>query len=152
MCVGQATWHDHSRAQGQGARWAVGLGSSNGAWRSTDDRPTGWPATVMIIRMGQFFFWWGGGWWGLERRGFRERTGDTSRSTGRSGRQNAATRRSTRRNERVTVQGPVKNLQPDGMSHSGGGGGGRRGFKERTGVGGGRPTAMPCHLHVQRQS
>ena len=35
----------------------------------------------------------------------------------RSGRQNAATRCSTRREERVTVQGPVKKQQPDGMSH-----------------------------------
>ena len=34
--------------------------------------------------------------------------GDTSRSTGRSGRQKAATRRNMRREERVTVQGPVK--------------------------------------------
>ena len=29
-----------------------------------------------------------------------------------------------RREERVTVQGPVKRLQPDGLSHGGGGGGG----------------------------
>ena len=36
--------------------------------------------------------------------------------------QNAATRRNTRREERVTVQGPVKKQQPDGMSHRGGGG------------------------------
>ena len=47
---------------------------------------------------------------------------DTSRSTGCSGRQNAATRRNMRREERVTVQGPVKEQQPDGMSHMGGGG------------------------------
>ena len=39
--------------------------------------------------------------------------GSASRSTGRSGRQKAATRRSTRREERVTVQGPVKRPQPD---------------------------------------
>ena len=56
--------------------------------------------------------------------GLRERGNDTSRSTGRSGRQNAATRRNMRREERVTVQGPVKEQQPDGMSH---GGCGRRG-------------------------
>ena len=31
-----------------------------------------------------------------------------------------------RREERVTVQGPVKEQQPDGMSHRGGGEGGRR--------------------------
>ena len=37
---------------------------------------------------------------------------DTSRSTGRSGRQNAATRRNMRREERVTVQGPVKKQLP----------------------------------------
>ena len=55
--------------------------------------------------------------------GLRERGNDTSRSTGRSGRQNAATRRNMRREERVTVQGPVKKQQPDGMSHRGGGGG-----------------------------
>ena len=44
---------------------------------------------------------------------------DTSKSTGRSGRQKAATRRNMRREERVTVQGPVKEQQPDGMSHRG---------------------------------
>ena len=44
---------------------------------------------------------------------------DTSRSAGRSGRQSAATRRNMRREERVTVQGPVKKQQPDGMSHRG---------------------------------
>ena len=59
-----------------------------------------------------------------QRRGSRARGNDTSKSTGRSGRQNAATRRNTRRAERVTVQGPVKKLQPDGMSHGGWGGGG----------------------------
>ena len=52
--------------------------------------------------------------------GLRERGNDTSRSTGRSGRQNAATRRNMRRDERVTVQGPVKKHRPDGMSHRGG--------------------------------
>ena len=51
--------------------------------------------------------------------GLRERGNDTSRSTGRSGRQNAATQRNMRREERVTVQGPVKKQQPDGMSHRG---------------------------------
>ena len=40
--------------------------------------------------------------------GLRERGNDTIKSTGRSGRQNAATRRNMRREERVTVQGPVK--------------------------------------------
>ena len=43
-----------------------------------------------------------------------------ARSTGRSGRQNAATRRNMRREERVTVQGPVKKPRPDGISHRGG--------------------------------
>ena len=52
--------------------------------------------------------------------GLRDRGNDTSRSTGRSGRQNAATRRNMRREERVTVQGPVKKQQPDGVSHRGG--------------------------------
>ena len=51
--------------------------------------------------------------------GLRERGNDTSRSTGRSGRQNAATRRNMRREERVTAQGPVKEQPPDGMSHGG---------------------------------
>ena len=54
---------------------------------------------------------------------WRERGNNTSRSTGRNGRQNAATRRSTQREERVTVQGPVKKQQLDGMSHRGAGGG-----------------------------
>ena len=49
----------------------------------------------------------------------RERGNDTRRSTGRSGRQNAATRRNMRREERVTVPAPVKEQQPDGMSHGG---------------------------------
>ena len=57
---------------------------------------------------------------GTPTTGLRERGNDTSRSTGRSGRQNAATRRNMRREERVTVQGPVKEQQPDGMSHGGG--------------------------------
>ena len=57
---------------------------------------------------------------GCEKGGrLRERGTDTSRSTGRSGRQNAATRRNMRREDRVTVQGPVKEQQPDGMSHGG---------------------------------
>ena len=51
--------------------------------------------------------------------GLRERGNDTSKSTGCSGRQKAATRRNMRREERVTVQGPVKEQQPDGMSHRG---------------------------------
>ena len=51
--------------------------------------------------------------------GLRERGNNTSKSTGRSGRQNAATRRNMRREDRVTVQGPVKEQQPDGMSHRG---------------------------------
>ena len=58
---------------------------------------------------------------GTPTTGLRERGNDTSRSTGRSGRQNAATRRNMRRDERVTVQGPVKEQQPDGMSHRGAG-------------------------------
>ena len=40
----------------------------------------------------------------------------------RSRRQNALPRRGTRREERVTVHGPVNALQPDGMSQGGGGG------------------------------
>ena len=56
---------------------------------------------------------------GTPTTGLHERGNDTSRSTGRSGRQNAATRRNMRREERPTVQGPVKEQQPDGMSHRG---------------------------------
>ena len=41
------------------------------------------------------------------------------RNTGRSCRQNAVTGRSTRWEERVSVQGPVKKSQADGMSHRG---------------------------------
>ena len=51
--------------------------------------------------------------------GLRERGNDTSKSTGRSGQQKVATGRNMRREERVTVQGPVKEQQPDGMSHRG---------------------------------
>ena len=58
---------------------------------------------------------------GTPTTGLRERGNDTSKSTGRSGRQNAATRCNMRREERVTVQGPVKEQQPDGLSHGGGG-------------------------------
>ena len=53
--------------------------------------------------------------------GLCKRGNDTSKSTGRSGRQNAVTRRNMRREGQVTVQGPVKEQQPDGMSHRGGG-------------------------------
>ena len=74
--------------------------------------------------------------------GLRERGNDTSKSTGRSGRQKAATRRNMRREERVTVQGPVKEQQPDGMSHRGGGGG------EEV-VGGHWPRGMGCALSRQ---
>ena len=56
---------------------------------------------------------------GTPTTGLRERGNDTSGSTGRSGRQNAATRRNMRREERVSVQGPVKEQQPHGMSHGG---------------------------------
>ena len=61
-----------------------------------------------------------GGGGGQPTSGLRERGNDTSKSTGRSGRQKVATRRNMRREERVTVQGPVKEQQPDGMSHRGG--------------------------------
>ena len=55
--------------------------------------------------------------------GVRERGNGTSKSTGRSSRQNAATCHNMRREERVTVQGPVKKQQPGGMPHVGAGGG-----------------------------
>ena len=83
--------------------------------------------------------------------GLRERGNDTRRSTGRSGRQNAATRRNMRRDEWMTVQGPVKKQQPDGMSHRGGGGI-RRGVPTapqrpiRTGEGGCGPGRQDCPL------
>ena len=51
--------------------------------------------------------------------GLRERGNDTSRSTGRSGRQRAATRRNMRREGPVSVQGPIKKQPPDGISHRG---------------------------------
>ena len=60
---------------------------------------------------------------GTPTTGLRECGNDTSKSTGRSGRQKAATRRNMPREEGVTAQGPVKEQQPDGMSHAGGGGG-----------------------------
>ena len=83
-----------------------------------------------------------------------------TRTTPARGRQKAATQRNMRREERVTVQGPVKEQQPDGMSHSGG----RDGFAALCGTYGRRqpfsePTAaaaqyaagckrngMPCEL------
>ena len=52
---------------------------------------------------------------GTPTTGLRERENDASRSTVR-----AATQRNMRREERGTVQGPVKKQQPDGMSHRGG--------------------------------
>ena len=61
----------------------------------------------------------GGGGPNTPTTGLRELGNDTSKSIGRSGRQNAATQRNMRREERVTVQGPVKEQQPDGMSHRG---------------------------------
>ena len=63
--------------------------------------------------------------------GLRERGNNTSKSTGRSGQQKAATRRNLRREERVTIQGPIKEQRPDGMSHRGG-----RGFFFSGGEGG----------------
>ena len=61
---------------------------------------------------------------GTPTTGLRERGNDTNKSTGRSGRQYTATRCNMRREERVTVQGPVKKQQPDGMSHHRGTGAG----------------------------
>ena len=97
--------------------------------------------------------------------GLRERGNDTSKSTGCSGRQNAAPRRNMRREEGVTVQGPVKKQPPDGMSHGGqaGGGGGARTPAEGGGGGGrdmgctvyGRSntslgTTAPCRTGLER--
>ena len=58
---------------------------------------------------------------GTPTTGLCERGNDTRRSTGRSGRQNAATRRNMRRDERVTVQGPVKEQHNPTECHTGGG-------------------------------
>ena len=61
------------------------------------------------------------------------------RDTGRCGGRNALTRRSMRREEWVTVQGPMQKPQPDGMSHGGGGGGAvlvSNGFLGEGGLGG----------------
>ena len=83
---------------------------------------------------------------GTPTTGLRERGNDTSKSTGRSGRQNAAPRRNMRRGERVTVQGggPVPRwcVAPPAPEAPGGGvplccgprwvraeGGGRRGYR-----------------------
>ena len=44
--------------------------------------------------------------------GPRQRGNDTTRNTGRSGRQNALTRRSSQIEERVTVRGPSTNPNP----------------------------------------
>ena len=51
--------------------------------------------------------------------GPRKHGNNTTRNTGRSGCQNAATQSNMRRKERVTVQGPVKKPQLDEMSHRG---------------------------------
>ena len=55
----------------------------------------------------------------MQTAGLRQRENDTIRHTGHSGRQKAATRRNMRREEQVTVQGPVKKQPPNGMSHRG---------------------------------
>ena len=64
-----------------------------------------------------------------------------TRNAGRSSQQNAATRRSTQREERVTVQGPMEKQQPDGMSHRGAG----------CFFVGGRGRARPWRLAVNRR-
>ena len=73
--------------------------------------------------------------------GLRECRSDTIRNTGCSVRQNTATQHSTRREERVTVQSPVKRQQPDGMSDRGGGG-----------SGGPPPHPRPNHPPTQNQN
>ena len=83
-----------------------------------------------ICSMGGTVSWWCVARGGIQHSpgtpttGLRERGNDTSRSTGCNGQQNAATRCNMRREDRVTVQGPVKEQQPDGMPHRGWGGGG----------------------------
>ena len=88
----------------------TGVGGFRGPNKNlcTQNRPPiSGPFGIFFLR--KYFLMWGG---------------TTGRSTGRSGRQNAAPRRNMRREERVTVQGPVKKQQPDGMSHRGGASGG----------------------------
>ena len=85
-----------------GIRWGVSPAAQMGCLRNRSGSPSAHHATLSTATTG-----------------LRERRNDTSKSTGHSGRQKAATRRNMRREERVTVQGPVKEQQPDGMSHRG---------------------------------
>ena len=82
---------------------------------------------------------------GTPTTGLRKRGNNTSRSTSRSGRQNAATRRNMQREERVTVQGLVKKQQPHGMSHRGGVA--AAGPHGQALVAGSRPSALSFHSH-----
>ena len=91
---GHAHW-GRGKERNRGKQENRAGGGARGAKRETTGRP-GTPTT-----------------------GLRERGNDTSKSTGRSGRQNEATRRNMRREEWVTVLGPVKKQQPDEMSHGG---------------------------------
>ena len=85
VCSCLQSWSDHRSVQGPELSSAM----VNGTSRRNQHSP-GTPTT-----------------------GLREHGNDTSKSTGRSGRQNAATRRNMRREERGTAQGPIKKQQPD---------------------------------------
>uniref|UniRef100_A0A7S4FVW4 Uncharacterized protein n=1 Tax=Eutreptiella gymnastica TaxID=73025 RepID=A0A7S4FVW4_9EUGL len=86
--------------------------------------------TDPIVDVGAALFFWGaGGQWAAKRAkrhqqqpaqpqypsatGLRSRGNDTTRNTGRSGRQNTPTQ------QLLTVPGPVKRQGSDGMSHRG---------------------------------
>ena len=74
--------------------------------------------TALYFGNRHFFIWGGGGWLGAGGVG-TPTNGLRYAETTPAGTQTAATQRSMQREERVTVQGPVKKQQPDGMSHRG---------------------------------
>ena len=81
---------------------------------------------------------------GTRPTGPRERRNDTTRNAGRSGRPNAARRRSTRRERRVTVQGPARQPQHTATAQ-------RECPADHQNTGrGGRPAARPRHSGHQR--
>ena len=116
----QGTWASHTQKHSEAG---YGRPVDRGAWTAkTVKRPRQQPAHP------QFANYWAPltRKWHIPphpaqpRHTNRERGNNTSRSTGHSSRQKAATRHNMRREERVTVQGPVRKQQPNGMSHRGG--------------------------------
>ena len=94
------------RCAGGGGRRVGDSGSRDRAlmkWQSEDQPSLRYPASERPERQ-------------EVERTFPARENDTTRNTDRNGCQTAATRRCTRQAERVTVQGPVKILRPDGVS------------------------------------